>query len=173
MTPAVVLVGPPGAGKSTVGRLVAGALGVEFRDTDDDVEAAAGKSVSDIFIEDGEEAFRALERSAVAQALAAHAGVLSVGGGAVLDSGTRQNLAGHRVVWLSVGLTDASSRVGFATSRPLLVVNPRAELKRLLDERREFYAEVAGHTIETDGRSPDEVAADVVAWLTSDGAEPA
>ncbi|MBV9292983.1 MAG: shikimate kinase, partial [Frankiales bacterium] len=130
MTPAVVLVGPPGAGKSTVGRLVAESLGVDFRDTDDDVEAAAGKSVSDIFIEDGEGAFRELERTAVAEALATHPGVLALGGGAVLDAGTRRALAAHRVVWLSVGLADASTRVGFARSRPLLVVNPRAELKR-------------------------------------------
>jgi shikimate kinase len=102
--PVLVLVGPPGAGKSTVGAAVAGRLGVAFRDTDADVEAAAGKAVSDVFVDDGEAAFRALERAAVARALQEHDGVLSLGGGAVLDAGTRELLDGHLVVLLDVDL---------------------------------------------------------------------
>lgn len=163
MTPALVLVGPPGAGKSTVGRLVAAALGVDFLDTDTIVEERAGKSVADIFIEDGEPAFRALEKAAVADALAAFDGVLALGGGAVLDADTRAALAGHRVVLLDVGLADAARRVGLNRDRPLLLGNPRAQLHRLLEERRPVYAAVASSTVRTDGRTPEEVAGEVLA----------
>lgn len=165
MTPALVLVGPPGAGKSTVGRLVAQRTGLPFRDVDHDIEAEAGSSIADIFIEQGEEHFRALERQAVAVALADFDGVLALGGGAVLAEETRKLLAGHRVVFLDVGLAAAADRVGFNKSRPLLAVNPRAELARMLAERRPLYAQVATVTVVTDDRSPDEVAESVAALL--------
>jgi shikimate kinase len=160
--PLIVLVGPPGAGKSTVGRLLADRLGVSFRDTDDDVETVAGKSISDIFVDDGEPAFRALEREAVAAALTTHDGVLALGGGAVADPGTRDLLGGHRVVFLDVGLADAANRVGLNRDRPLLIGNPRAQLKRLLDERRPLYVRVATVTVDTAGRTPDEIVSEVV-----------
>ena len=157
--PRAVLVGPPGAGKSTVGRLLAAELGVGFRDTDDDVEAVAGKSISDIFFEDGEARFRELERDAVAKALAEHEGVLSLGGGAVLDAGTRALLRSHRVLFLSVGLADAAKRVGLSRDRPVLALNPRATLHALLEERLPLYREVATVEIVTDGRAPEDVTA--------------
>lgn len=163
MTPVVVLVGAPGSGKSTVGRIVAERLGVAFRDTDTDVEEAAGRTVSDIFIEDGEPRFRQLEAAAVEAALRDHEGVLALGGGAVLDPATRERLGAHRVVFLDVGLAAAVDRVGLARSRPLLVINPRAELKRMLDERRPLYEAVASRVIATDDRTADDVAAEVVA----------
>lgn len=163
--PRVVLVGPPGAGKTTVGRLVAERLGVGFRDTDADVEARAGTTVAEVFLDRGEDAFRAMEREAVSAALAAHDGVLAVGGGAVLDAGTRAALAGHRVVFLDVSLADAAARVGFNRDRPLLLGNPRGQLQRLLAERRPLYEEVADDVVGTDGRPPEDVAADVVAAL--------
>jgi shikimate kinase len=165
VNPLVVLVGPPGAGKSTVGRLVAERRGVGFRDTDEDVEAAAGCTVSDIFVDQGEPAFRELERTAVEQALAGHDGVLALGGGAVVDAGVRAQLAGHRVVFLDVGLADAAARVGFNRDRPLLIGNPRAQLRLMLAERRPMYDEVATIRIETDGRSVEEVAEAVEAAL--------
>ena len=165
MSPLVVIVGPPGSGKTTVGELLAGRLGVGFRDTDHDVEARAGRTISDIFVEDGEPAFRALEAEAVRIALDEHRGVLALGGGAVLDPATQSLLATHAVVFLDVGLAAAAERVGFAQSRPLLVVNPRAELKRMLDERRPIYASVATTVVGTDERTPEAVVDEIVAAL--------
>src|SRR3954453_7531247 len=165
MTPVVVLVGAPGAGKTTVGRALAERRGVEFRDTDLDVEEAAGKSVHDIFIDDGEAAFRRLEREAVTRALAEHAGVLALGGGAVLDATTRDALAGHPVVFLDVGLAAAAERVGFNRSRPLLVLNPRTELQRMLTERRPSYEAVASCIVDTNGRDVDAVVTEIDTFL--------
>lgn len=161
VSPRAVLVGPMGAGKTTVGRVLAERWGVEVRDTDADVEARAGKPVSDIFVEDGEARFRELEREAVATALATHDGVLSLGGGAVLDPATREALAGHRVVFLRVGLADAVRRVGLGTGRPLLLGNVRSRVRQLLEERTPIYEAVATLTVDTDGRTPEQVADDI------------
>lgn len=152
MAPVVVLVGAPGCGKTTVGRALAATLGVEFRDTDTDIEQMAGKPIPEIFIDEGEAHFRTLERAAVAAALAA-------------AEGTRAALIGHRVVHLSVELPDAVRRVGLGAGRPLLAINPRATLKHLLDQRRPLYAEVATETVVTDGRAPAQVVAEVAALL--------
>lgn len=160
--PVVVLVGPPGAGKSTVGRIVADRLGLPFRDTDADIETAQGKSIADIFVDEGEELFRGLERVAVAVAMAEHSGVLALGGGAVLDEQTRTLLEGCCVVYLSVGLADAVRRVGLARDRPVLSLNPRAALHQLLEARRPLYEAVAVATVTTDKRDPDEVAEEVL-----------
>ncbi len=165
--PRVVLVGPMGAGKTTVGERLAEGGGVGLRDTDHDVEAAEGRSVSDIFVESGEEYFRTREHHAVLAALAEHDGVLALGGGAVLDARTREALAGHPVVFLKVGLADAAKRVGLGVGRPLLLGNVRSRMKALLDERLPVYESVAAAVVETDGRDADEVAAEVVAALES------
>ena len=161
MTPRVVLVGTMGAGKTTVGGLLAKAWGVGFRDTDQDVEASAGKSVQDIFVDQGEQEFRALEQAAVAEALAGHDGVLALGGGAVLAEETRALLAGHRVVFLRVGISDAAQRVGLGVARPLLLGNVRGRVKQLIEERTPVYEGVATYVVDTDGLSPEEVAAAV------------
>jgi shikimate kinase len=165
MRPVCVVVGPPGAGKTTVGTLVAQRLGVAFRDTDSDIVAAAGKEIPEIFIDDGEDAFRALERAAVAAALESFDGVLALGGGAVLAAETRERLRDHTVVYLSVELSDAVSRVGLGAGRPLLTVNPRATLKYLLEQRRPLYEEVATVIVRTDGRTPEDIADEALAGL--------
>ena len=162
MRPAVVLVGPPGAGKSTVGRLLARRLGVALRDTDAAVEASAGRSISDIFITDGEAVFRELEEQAVAAALASHDGVLALGGGAVLSAVTRGRLAGHTVAFLNVGMAEGVRRSGLSAARPLLAgVNPRSTFKALLDARLPLYREVATVEVSTDKRSVADVVAQV------------
>ena len=157
----VVLVGPMGAGKSTVAGLLAEAYGVTARDTDADVEAVAGRSISDIFVDSGEDHFRELERAAVADALASHDGVLALGGGAVLDPSTRGLLSGHRVVFLRVGLSEAVKRVGLGIGRPLLLGNIRSRIKALLDERTPIYESVADISVDTDERSPQDVADEI------------
>ncbi len=159
----IVLVGPMGSGKSTVGALLADAFGVGARDTDADVEAADGRTISDIFVEAGEAHFRKLEREAVTAALASPEGVLSLGGGAVLDEDTRRLLAdsGHTVVFLRVGLAEAVKRVGLGTSRPLLLGNVRSRIKALLDERTPIYESVADLVVDTDQRSAQDVADEI------------
>jgi shikimate kinase len=163
--PVCVLVGAPGSGKTSTGRVLADLLGVAFRDTDADVEAAAGKPIPEIFLDEGEAHFRDLERAAVTAALGSFGGVLALGGGAVLAGSTRQALAGHRVVHLSVSLGEAVRRVGLGSGRPLLAINPRATLRYLLDQRQPLYAQVATLTVTTDGRDPAEVAGQIRAEL--------
>ncbi|WP_405634488.1 3-dehydroquinate synthase [Streptomyces sp. NBC_01178] len=160
--PLVVLVGPMGVGKSTVGELLAARLGATYRDTDADVVAEAGKPIAEIFYDEGEEHFRALERRAVAAAVAGHTGVLSLGGGAVLDGATRELLAGRPVVYLSMDVDEAVRRVGLNTARPLLAVNPRRQWRELMDARRHLYEEVARTVVATDEHTPEEVAQAII-----------
>ena len=162
--PRVVLVGPPAAGKTTVGRLLADRLGVPFVDTDDLVVARAGKPVGEIFVDDGEEAFRRLEADAVAEALTGDA-VVALGGGAVLAEETRKRLAGQPVVLLAASVPTSANRVGLNRDRPLLLGNPRQQLRALLDARLPLYREVAVAEVATDDRTPDEVADAVLAEL--------
>ncbi len=163
--PRLVLVGAMGAGKTTVGRAVAEAWGVGFRDTDLDIEAGEGRPISDIFVDSGEARFRELERDAVVAALTSHDGVLALGGGAVLDDTTRLRLSGHRVVFLRVGLSDAAKRVGLGVSRPMLMGNVRGRIKQLIDERTPIYESVATHVVDTDGLEVDEVVAQVLSTV--------
>ncbi|BDM68579.1 shikimate kinase [Streptomyces nigrescens] len=157
-SPVVVLIGPPGAGKSTVGALLAERLGVGYRDTDADVVATAGRPIAEIFIDQGEAHFRELERAAVRSALGEHPGVLALGGGAVLDEGTRALLTGLPVIFLDVELADAVKRVGLDAPRPLLAVNPRKQWRELMERRRPLYTEVARAVIPTAERTPGQVA---------------
>lgn len=161
--PAVILVGPPGSGKSTVGPVLAALLGMTFLDTDDEVAVAAGKPAEDIFIEDGEAAFRALERAAAQRALASHDGVLALGSGAVLDSDIRDLVAGRPVVYLETSFGQVARRAGLDRPRPPLPGNPRARLRALLDERLALYAGVARLTVPTDDLGPEEIAAEIAA----------
>ena len=173
--PLLVLVGPPSSGKTTVGTALAGRLGLAFRDTDSDVEAATGQRVADLFVDLGEPHFRALEEQAVATALDEHDGILALGGGAVLSAVTRERLTGYTraggtVVWLDVDLASAAERVGLGRSRPVLGLNPRATLRTLLAARAPLYAEVATVTVTTGGREPGEVVDEVAAAVPAQAA---
>lgn len=163
--PVAVVVGPPGAGKTTVGKALAERLGVGFHDVDAAIEAAQGRPISDIFVDDGEAFFRDLERTEVARSLAEETGVVSLGGGAVMDPLTEQALAGHVVVFLDVAIADASKRIGFDRSRPLLSVNPRASWVAMMNQRRATYERVATLRVDTAGRTADEVVDLVVSEL--------
>ena len=163
--PAAILIGPPGAGKTTVGALVAALLGLDFVDADEVIEQAVGKPVGDIFVQDGEQAFRALESATTARLIASHPGVLALGGGAILDPGTRDLLAGQRVVYLETGFTSAVRRTGLDAPRPLLLGNPRARMKTLLEERLPVYASLAWITVPTDDREPEDIAGEIAARL--------
>ena len=167
----MVLTGPPGSGKTTVGRVLASLLGVELRDTDSAIEVQQGRSISDIFLDEGEPRFRELERAEVASSLGSHCGVLSLGGGAVMDPVTAAALAGHTVVFLDVGIADAARRVGFNHTRPLLAVNPRAQWTRMMELRRPTYERLASFSVQTAGRPPQEIAAEIVRLLETNGLE--
>ncbi|GGM43592.1 shikimate kinase [Promicromonospora citrea] len=164
--PVVVLIGPPGSGKSKVGRILAAGLGLTVRDTDADVEAGAGKPVSEIFVDDGEPRFRELEREAVLAALEEHDGVLSLGGGAVTDAVTQEALtayaaAGGHVVFIDVPLAIAAQRVGMNQARPLLLGNPRAQWQKLMNERRPTYERLATLTVMSSERPGEHVAREI------------
>ncbi|WP_405734115.1 shikimate kinase [Streptomyces sp. NBC_01537] len=156
--PVAVLVGPMGVGKTTVGELIADELGTTCRDTDADIVAAQGRSIADIFVEDGEAHFRALEAEAVRAALTEHDGVLALGGGTILNDDTRKLLIGLPVVFLDMGVAEAVKRVGLDTARPLLAVNPRQKWRELMEARRPLYTEVARAVVSTEGRTAEEVA---------------
>ncbi|WP_420037820.1 shikimate kinase [Streptomyces sp. cg28] len=151
-----------GVGKSTVGAMLAERLGCSYRDTDDDIVTAQGRTIADIFVDEGEESFRAIEKAAVATALAGHEGVLALGGGSILDADTRKLLDGQPVVFLSMDVEEAVKRTGLNVARPLLAVNPRKQWRELMEARRHLYTEVARVVVATDGRTPDEVAAAVL-----------
>jgi len=167
MSPQYVLIGPPGSGKTTVGRALASLLGVARRDTDVDIERREGKRIAEIFIDDGEEHFREVERVAVAEALADSVGVVSLGGGAILAIETQGLLRDHvaeggHVVFLDVSLAAAAPRVGLNASRPLLVGNPRKQWAELMDARRPIYEGLATTTVNTDQLDAERIAREIV-----------
>ncbi len=167
--PQVVLVGPPGSAVPQVAQRVAELLGVALVDTDVEVERLAGRPAGDVLIDEGEDAFRALERRAAAAALESQ-GVVALGGGTVQDTAVREALAVYRadggtVVFLDVTLAHAVPRLGFNQPRPMLPANPRAMWQALMDERRPRYEEVASMRLDTDGSGPAELAAQVVEAL--------
>ena len=157
-TRTIVLVGAPGSGKSTVGRLLAADLDRDFVDVDTLIEERAGKPIAEIFAEDGEPAFRALEEAATLEQLGQDA-VVSLGGGAVLSARVRAALNGHHVIWLRVSAGQAADRVGLNAARPLLLGNVRGRLIQLLAQRAPLYAEVATVEIATDNVDAAQVAA--------------
>lgn len=150
--PRVILIGPPGSGKSTVGKALAKALEIKFIDSDRVVESTVGKKISDIFIDQGEVAFRDFEFNALTQSLEHSSSVLSLGGGAPISTRAQDVLAaaGIPIVFLDVSLAVAAPRVGFNRDRPLLLGNPRAQWQSLYAERRPIYEKLATITIKVD-----------------------
>jgi shikimate kinase len=170
--PAAVLIGPPGAGKSTVGALLAERLGTGFRDTDADVAATAGRPVSDIFVDQGEQTFRDLERAAAARALNDNQGsseVIALGSGAVLDPDIQRLLDGLPVVYLATGFTTIARRLGLDRPRVVIPGNPRGRLRAMLEERRPLYERLAAVTVTTDDADPDELAEQIAGELSELG----
>ena len=165
MTPRALLIGAPGAGKSTVGLALAERLGVAFRDSDADIERRAGKKIADIFIDEGEETFRAIETEVLAEAVTEFDGVVSLGGGVIMREANRALLAHQPVVWLEVSLTAAVKRVGIGATRPLLMGNVRGRLMELMAERTPIYTELAAVRVDTTDRSIHDVVEEIVEAL--------
>lgn len=166
MAPRAVLVGLPGAGKSTIGRRLAKALGVEMLDTDAVIETRTGRSIADIFATDGEQEFRRIEEKVIREALAEHTGVLSLGGGAVTTAGVREALAGHTVVFLEISAAEGVRRTGGGTVRPLLAGPGRAEkFRELMTQRVPLYRRLATIRVNTNRRNPGAVVRYIVARL--------
>ena len=164
----MVLIGPPSAGKSSVGALLAAALGVPFADTDAIISRSAHKPVGDIFVEDGEPVFREFERGATARGLESFGsggGVLALGSGAVLDPDIRRMISQHVVVYLEAGFATVAKRTGMDRPRVVIPGNPRGMLRVMLEERRPVYADLAAITVSTDDMAPEEVAADLAKRL--------
>jgi len=165
----IVLVGVPGAGKTTVGKLLAKSLKQEFFDSDRVIEAQAGKSVSDIFTQDGEPIFRKLEHDVIADLLQKSGVVIALGGGALGNDETRNFVKGTTAIWLVAGLAQAVDRVGMNRNRPLLLGNVRGQLAELMNAREPFYKEVAKLTIDTSKLTPNEVVASILNELNAAG----
>jgi shikimate kinase len=163
--PLIVLTGPPAAGKSAVGKLLSDRLNTSFVDTDAEIAVAAGKPVGDIFIDDGENAFRDLERAVAGRALSADGAVVALGSGAVLDPEVQQQLAGQPVAYLAADFPVIARRLGLDRPRVVIPGNPRGRLRNLLEERRPVYERLATITVDASELAPEEIADEIEAWL--------
>ena len=161
--PNLIIIGPPGAGKSSVGRQLGKVMQTPFTDTDKIIEERAGKKIAEIFLEDGEPIFREIEREVVLAEIAKEDGILALGGGSILDSEVDKELSKlkSRVIYLEVSISNAAPRVGFNKDRPLLAVNPRQQWMALMEKRRPIYERLAGHKVSTDNKMPSEVVKEI------------
>lgn len=164
--PPIILIGPPGAGKTSVGKVLAKKLSLNFLDSDKVVEEKSGKSISEIFITDGEPAFREMERAAVIDLIENQDGVIALGGGSVMDlEVSKRLLPMANVVFLDVSISNAAPRVGFNRDRPLLLGNPRQQWIALMEKRRSTYEALAKARVSTDNKKPVEVVEEIVKEL--------
>jgi len=159
MAPRVILIGPMGSGKTTIGQLVASKLGIAFRDTDHVIEERAGKSVSDIFLEDGEDEFRILEKKVLRDELLSDDTVLALGGGAPIsvDAQSALRAIASPVIYLDISLATVAPRIGFNRDRPLLLHNPRGQWQTLMEARRPIYQSIADSVIDVNEKSESEI----------------
>lgn len=159
----IVLMGPPGAGKSTVGKYLARETGLQLIDSDRVIEEREGRSISEIFLSVGEEGFRKIEKEVVLDILSADNSIIALGGGSVLDKDVQKRLGSfERVIFLDVSISNAAPRVGFNKERPLLMGNPRQQWLALMEKRRGIYEGLATQTISTDNRKALEVAQEIL-----------
>jgi len=167
MAPRVILIGPMGSGKTTIGQLLASQLGIPFRDTDHVIEEKAGKSVSDIFLEDGEDEFRILEKKVLRDELLSDNTVLALGGGAPIsvDAQSALRAIASPVVYLDISLATVAPRIGFNRDRPLLLHNPRGQWQTLMEARRPIYESIADSVIDVNEKSESEIASLVMEVL--------
>jgi shikimate kinase len=161
MAPRVILIGPMGSGKTTIGQLVANNLGISFRDTDHVIEEKSGKSVSDIFLEEGEDEFRILEKKVLREELLSDDTVLALGGGAPIsvDAQSALRAIASPVIYLDISLATVAPRIGFNRDRPLLLNNPRGQWQTLMEARRPIYESIADTVIDVNDKSEFEIAA--------------
>ena len=164
MAKSIILIGPPGSGKSTIGKATSRRLNISFTDTDDLIEGRSGTSISQIFIDKGEPWFRELEREILQEELVKLNGVLALGGGAPLSDAAQELLhsKGEAIVYLDVSLATAAPRVGFNRDRPLLLSNPRGAWQELMDKRRPIYEALATHIVKVDERAPKDIVDEIV-----------
>jgi shikimate kinase len=168
--PSIVLIGAPGCGKSSIGKILASFLQVSFTDTDSAISAEQKSTISEIFARVGEAGFREIERSVVLHALATNNGVVALGGGSVLSQEIRQELQTprHQVFFLEVSLSNAVNRIGRSNDRPLLVVDPAKKWSELVRDRLAMYQECADHTVSTNNTKPTQVATKIMTYLSKD-----
>ena len=165
MAPRIILIGPMGSGKTTIGALLAEKMGATFRDTDQLIELDAGKSVSQIFLDEGEEAFRTVEKRVLRQELLSDGTVLALGGGAPIsiDAQSALRAISSYIIFLDISLSTVAPRIGFNRDRPLLLDNPRGQWQKLMESRRPIYELLADLTVNVDGKSEDEIVDEVLA----------
>ena len=174
MAPKAVLIGLPGSGKSTIGRRLAKSLGVALLDTDAAIEQTTGRTIADIFSNDGEQEFRRIEEEVIRDALGSHDGVLSLGGGAITSPGVREALSGHTVIYLEISAAEGVRRTGGTTVRPLLAGGDRAEkFRALMSQRVPLYRRAATIRVNTNRRNPGAVVRYIVSKLENPRSEEA
>jgi len=162
MSSRIILIGPPGSGKTSVGRILADELNLKAIDTDREIEEKSGKKIGDIFLEVGETGFRKIEREVVLESLEKQGSVISLGGGSILDPEVYEQLSMEpKVVYLEVSISNAAPRVGFNTDRPLLLANPRQQWLKLFEERKERYESLARYRVCTDNKKAKESALEI------------
>lgn len=169
MTKKIVLIGPPGAGKTSIGKALSKEIGLAFIDSDAEIERISGKTISEIFVDQGEEVFRKTEVETVTRILAEFEGVVALGGGAPINPEIQKVLlnSDYPVIFIDVSISQAANRIGFNKDRPLLMINPRQQWLHLMSERRPIYEKLATITVSSDNSKPAEVAKTITEKIVS------